>query len=417
MDRKLRNRILLYLALAGVLAYVLVEMSGRKPLARVATATVGRENLVSSLSSNGKVEPIEPFAMRARLDTFVRIVAAKEGQALKKGQLLLELDVKDAAGQLAEARSKLARAQDDLRAAKSGGRADEAARATGDLAKAEAERDRLQKEHEALLRLAAKQAATQDELAANALSLTRAQAEVSRLTGAKLEFDRSVRLEVERAGLQVQQAQEEVGALVEKVRGGRIAAPVDGILYALPAKTGDFVKTGELLAEMADLKRVRVKVFVDEPELGLLETNVPVKITWDAMPSRSWTGKTEIIPKQVVPRGTRSVGELLCAVNNDKLELLPNTNVNVQINSKERLGVLAVPRGAVKAESGRKYVYLVRKNQLGVGISTLEKKEIRVGIADASNYEVVSGLQEGDLVALPGEVDLKDGMDVSVVTS
>jgi HlyD family secretion protein len=417
MDRKLRNRILLYLALAGVLAYVLVEMSGRKPVAKIAAATVGRENLISSMSSNGKVEPIEPFTMRARLDTFVRNVAAKEGQAVKKGQVLLELDVKDAAGQLAEAKSKQARAHDDLRAAKSGGRADEAARATGDLARAQAERDRLQKEHDALLRLAAKQAATQDEVLANDLALTKAQGELARLAGAKQEFDREVRLAVERAGLQVQQAQEEVGALEEKVREGRITAPVDGILYALPAKTGDFVKTGDLLAEMADLKRVRVKVFVDEPELGMLETNVPVKITWDAMPSKSWTGKTEIIPKQVVPRGTRSVGELLCAVNNDKLELLPNTNVNVQINSRERLGVLSVPRGAVKAEAGRKYVYVVKKNQLGVGISTLEKKEIRVGIADATNYEVVSGLQEGDLVALPGDVDLKDGMDVSVVTS
>jgi hypothetical protein len=56
-------------------------------------------------------------------------------------------------------------------------------------------------------------------------------------------------------------------------------------------------------------------------------------------------------------------------------------------------------------------------NQLGVGKSTLEKREIHVGIADASNYEVVSGLQEGELVALPGDVDLRDGMDVIVVST
>jgi multidrug efflux pump subunit AcrA (membrane-fusion protein) len=52
-----------------------------------------------------------------------------------------------------------------------------------------------------------------------------------------------------------------------------------------------------------------------------------------------------------------------------------------------------------------------------VGKSTLEKREIHVGIADATNYEVVSGLQEGELVALPGDVDLRDGMDVIVVTT
>jgi HlyD family secretion protein len=417
MDRRLRNRILLYLLAAGVLAFVMVELSGRKPVAKISAVSPMRENLVSSISSNGKVEPIEPFVMRAKLDTFVEKVHATEGQTVKKGQLLLELNVKDVAAQSAEARSKLLRAQDDLRAAKSGGRTDEAARVAGDLAKMQAERDRLQKNHTALQRLIAEQAATQDELAANDLALTRAQAEVTRLLAAKQEFDRSVRLDTERATLQVQQLQYEVGALEDKVRNGWIAAPASGTLYSLPVKAGDFVKTGDLLAEMADLHKVRVRAFIDEPELGALEENEPVKITWDALPNKTWAGKTEVIPKQVVPRGTRSVGELLCAVNNDKLELLPNINVNVRINSKERLGVLSVPRGAVEAEGARRYVFVVKRNQLSVGKSTLEKREIHVGIADATNYEVISGLQEGEMVALPGDVDLRDGMDVIVVAT
>src|SRR6266436_5139487 len=248
MDRKLRNRILLYLVLAGGLAYVLVELSGRKPVPKVSVVEPTRENLVSSISSNGKVEPIAPYVMRAQLDTFVEKVRATEGQPVKKGQVILELDVKDAAARLAEAKAKLLKAEDDLRSANAGGKIDEAARVAGDLAKAEARRDRLQK-------------------------------------------------------------------------------------------------------------------------------------------------------------------------NNDVLQRLPNINVNVRINSRERLGVLSVPRGAVEADGGRRYVFVVKKNQLGVGKSTLEKREIHVGIADATNYEVVSGLQEGELVALPGDVDLRDGMTVIVVST
>src|SRR6266436_7380121 len=424
MDRRLRNRILLYLALAGVLAYVLVGLSGRKPVPKISAVTPVRENLVSSISSNGKVEPISPYVMRAQLDTFVEKVRATEGQTVKKGQVILELDVKDAAARLAEAKAKLLKAEDDLRAAKTGGKIDEAAKVTGDLAKAQAERDRFQKNNEVLQRLIAQQAATQDELAANDLSLIKAQAEVTRLSAAKQEFDRNVKLDTGQTMLRVQQIQDDVAVLEEKVRQGRITAPADGTLYSLgrsadstPLKAGDYVKLGDLLAEMADLHKVRVRAFIDEPELGALEANEPVKITWDALPSRSWMGKTEIIPKQVVPHGTRSVGELLCAVSNDKLELLPNISVNVRINSRERIGVLAVPRGAVAAEGGRRYVFVVRRSQLGVGKSTLEKREIHVGIADATNYEVVSGLQEGDLVALPGDVDLRDGMTVIVITT
>jgi HlyD family secretion protein len=417
MDRRLRNRILLFLLVAGVLVFVLIELSGRKPVPKISAVTPMRENLISSISSNGKVEPIEPFVMRAQLDTFVEKVHAKEGQPVKKGQLLLELNVKDATAQLSEAQAKLLRAQDDLRAAKAGGRADAAAQAAGDLAKMQAERDRLQKNHDALVRLIAQQAATQEELSANDLALMKAQAEVTRLAAVKQEFDRGVNLDASRAALQVQQAQNEVAALEDKTRNGRITAPADGTLYSLPVKAGDYVKLGDLLAEMADLHKIRVRAFIDEPELGALEPNEPVKITWDALPSRSWVGKTEIMPKQVVARGARSVGELLCAVNNDKLELLPNTNVNVRINSRERLGVLAVPRGAVEAQGGRRYVFVVKEKQLGVGKSTLEKREIHVGIADATSYEVISGLQEGEMVALPGDVDLRDGMDVIVVNT
>ena len=417
MDRRLRNRILLYLLLAGALAYVLVGLSGRKPVPKISAVTPMRENLVSSISSNGKVEPISPYVMRAQLDTFVEKVRATEGQTVKRGRVILELDVKDVAAKLSEAKGKLLRAQEDLRAARAGGRTDDAARVAGDLAKAQAERDRLQKNHEGLQRLIKQQAATQDELAANDLALTKAQAEVTRLAAAKQEFDRSVKLDTDQAGLHVQQIENEVAALDEKVRQGRITAPADGTLYSLPVKAGDYVKLGDLLAEMADLHKVRVRAFIDEPELGALEENEPVKITWDALPSKTWVGKTEIIPKQVVPHQNRSVGELLCAVNNDKLELLPNINVNVRINSRERIGVLSVPRGAVAAEGGKRYVFVVKRNQLSVNKSILEKREIHVGIADATNYEVVSGLQEGELVALPGDVDLRDGMTVTVITT
>ncbi|MCU1240622.1 MAG: hypothetical protein JWO71_1348 [Candidatus Acidoferrum typicum] len=417
MDRRLRNRILIFLVLAAVVAFALVRLSGRQPVAKISAVSPIRENVVSSISSNGKVEPIAPFIVRAQLDTFIERISAVEGQAVKKGQLLLELNVKDAAAQLADARSKLLRAEDDLGAAQAGGRSDETAKTEGQLAAAIALRDRLQRNHDSLERLIAQQAATKDELAINDLDLAKAEAQVKQLTAVKQEFVHGVKLDANRTSLQVQQLRSLVAALEEKVRDGRIAAPADGTLYSLPAKPGDYVKVGDLLAEMADLHKVRVRAFIDEPELGGLEPGEPVRITWDALPNRTWMGKTQVIPKQVVARGARSVGELLCEVNNDKLELLPNINVSVRINSHERINVLTVPRGTVEAEGGQRFVFVVLRNALGVGKATLQKREIRVGIADATNYEVLSGLQEGEMVALPGDVDLKDGMPVRIVNT
>ena len=408
---------MMFLVLALIVIVALVWLTGRQPVAKISAVTPVQGNLVSSISSNGKVEPIGPFVMRAQLDTFVEKISAVEGQQVKKGQLLLELNVKDAAAQLAEARSKLLRAEDDLRAAKAGGRSDDAARTEGALATAVALRDRLQRNHDALERLIAQQAATKEELAANDLELAKARAQVTQLAAAKQEFERGVKLDANRASLQVEQLRSEVAALEEKVRGGRIVAPENGTLYSLPVRAGEYVKVGELLGEMADLHKVRVRAFIDEPELGGLEPGEQVRITWDALPNRTWMGKTQVIPKQVVQRQARSVGELLCEVNNDKLELLPNINVNVRINSRERIGVLTVPRGAVEAENGRRFVFVVLRNALGVGKARLEKREIHVGIADATNYEVTGGLSEGEMVALPGDVDLKDGMAVKIVNT
>ena len=415
MERSLRNRILIFLALAAIVAYLLIHFSGRQPVAKVAVVTPAREDLVAAISSNGKVEAISPSVMRAQIATFVEKVYVPEGQSVKKGQRILDLDVKDAAVQLAEARAKLLKAQDDLRQARSGGRKDDAARLSGDLAKAQAQRDRLARENEALKRLVAQQAATKEELAANELELARAQAELDRTSAAKQEFDRQVKQDAERLALLVDQLSNAAASLEEKVRTGHITAPGDGTVYSLPVKTGNYVNVGDLLAEMADLREVRVRAFVDEPDLGALEPNQPVTITWDALPNRTWHGHTEVIPKQVVPRATRSVGELLCSVNNEKVELLPNVNVSVRIVAKERHNVLAVPRGAVQIQGGNRFVFVVKDNGLSVTQKKLEKRLVVVGIASATSFEILSGLQEGEVVALPGDADLKDGMPVQVV--
>src|ERR1700676_98744 len=120
MDKKLRNRTLLFLLLAGIVAFVLIKVSGRQPVAKISAVKPVRQNIVSSITSNGKVEPIAPFSIRAQLDTFVEKVSVSEGQNVTKRQLLLGLNVQDASSQLSAARARLLRAEDDLRSAKAG---------------------------------------------------------------------------------------------------------------------------------------------------------------------------------------------------------------------------------------------------------------------------------------------------------
>jgi multidrug efflux pump subunit AcrA (membrane-fusion protein) len=79
------------------------------------------------------------------------------------------------------------------------------------------------------------------------------------------------------------------------------------------------------------------------------------------------------------------------------------------------MNALTVPRSAVESDGGKRYVFVVKDAGLNVGKNSLEKRAIIVGIADTANYEVIAGLSSGEMVALPGDFDLRDGMLVKVV--
>jgi HlyD family secretion protein len=405
MTSALGRRLWILVGGALVLTALLVFLSGRGSTARVAVADVARENLSSVVSTNGKVEPVMPRSFRAGYPTFVERVYAVEGQQVKRGQKLFALDDTEVQADLAQARADLATQQEALSVAKAGGHASQLAKAAADLEKAQASRDQLHRDNEMLTKLVAEKAATSEELQQNRLQLTQAEADVQSFEKAKQTLEQQAKLDEGRVALLLEHARVTVRDLEERLESAHGTAPFDGTLYSLPIRQGDFVKAGDLLGELADLHKVRIRAFIDEPELGQIDVNQSVEIHWDAHPDRVWNGRTEVLPKQVVTRGTRSVGELLCSVTNDRLDLLPNTTVDVRIHISERPAAIVVPRGAVYIEGDRRYVFRVEDNRL-------HRRFIKVGIADPTKIEVLSGLSEGDVVALPGEASLKENLRI-----
>ena len=173
MNRKL----ILGILGVAVLAVVLPRYFGRGTKPEVTVLAVGRENLSAMISSNGKVEPLEPQIFRAPFDGFVSRVLAVEGRAEKRGELLLEMETAETAAALARAKEELVAAEEALRAARAGGAVAEVAQMEKDVRANVAELVRLRSEQQALARLLAKQAATQDELDRSKLELERAEAQ------------------------------------------------------------------------------------------------------------------------------------------------------------------------------------------------------------------------------------------------
>ena len=399
----IRNILLGVAAVVAAIVAAAVILGSRGP--RVPVVTVSRQNLSASISSNGKVEPISPYTARAGFPTFVQKIMAKEGHKVHRGQLILILENADMRAQLAQARANVLAAQTDLQNAKAGGPPDQVAQLKADLQSARMQVKNLETSVGQLKKLVNEQAATNQELIQAQENLSKARGTLQTLEAKQQDLQARETQLIEGAQLRLNQAQNLVQSLEAKVVSASVVSPIDGTLYSLPVKLGDFVQTGQVLAEMADLRRVRVRAFVDEPDLGSLAVGQEVDVTWDGKPGKIWRGKTEQLPQQVIARGMRSVGDVLCSIDNSEGDLLPNTNVDVQILVHAQRNVLAVPRAAVNEQDGQHYVYLVRGDRVG-------RRDITVGIASSSMYQVLSGLSSGDVVAEPADQTLRNGAKI-----
>jgi len=408
MKRNSGKSTTIVLILLGLVAlvFLLAARGGRDRPTTVSTTHAVRQNLSSWIPTNGKVEPVELHIIQSQLTTFIETVPVKEGQTVGRGQILMTLDAKDLASDLAHMREQLVAAEDERKTAVGGGSPDEIAQLKSDLAKTNSEIDRLRRERDSLDRLYSRQAATRQEVEQTKTALEKAEADKRLIEEKRNAIMQRSKSQAERASLRIEEARASIRSLEEKLKSAQVTAPVSGTLYSLSARAGTYVHTGDSLAELADLTRVRVRVFVDEPELGSLEQHQPVEISWEALPNRAWTGEVEQLPKAVVARGSRNVGEVLCSVGNEQAELLPNTNVSVRIRTGERENALTISRAAVRTEGGGHHVLLVDSGRL-------RRQDVKVGISNATDYEILSGLAENDLVALPGTTELRDGMAVS----
>jgi HlyD family secretion protein len=371
----------------------------------VTVADVVRKDLSTWVSSNGRVEPVDPQLVVARMDTFVRSVSVTEGAAVVAGQPLITLDDADLRAQLARAREEYVAAQEQVRASTTDGGARELDRIEADLRRTDAELAKLRADRSSLERLVDRQAATRDELKQATVALEQAEAERDFLARRRADLQQRAGSESQRAALKAEQARQTIVTLEEQLRSTQVVAAAATTVYRLTVRRGEHVHVGDTLAELADLGQVRVRAFVDEPELGSIVSGQQVLIMWDALPGRSWAGRTTQVPAAVVPRGGRSVGEVLCSVDNRDRRLLPNINVDVRVRTSSRPSALVVPRTAVRGSGRTRYVFVVKD-------SRLQQQTVSLGIASTSDYEVLDGLSEGDRVALSIGGEARDGMAV-----
>ena len=370
---------------------VLAAVWRRDDSVPVRTAVVEQTSIRSLISTNGKIEPVNNFEAHAPAATSVRRVLVKEGDFVKQGQLLLELDDADARAQAARAQTQIKAAQADLSAVERGGSQEEVLNLDAQLVKARTDRDFAQRNLDALKRLEPQGAASAGEVQEAENGLARADAQLTLLQ--QKQTKRYSKPEVARVEALRTEAQATYDAAQEVVAKSNVRAPFGGIVYSLPVKPGGFVSAGDLLLQVADLRKVLVRAFVDEPDVGRLTLGNPIEITWDAIPGRVWQAQVTAIPSTVRLHGARNVGETTCIVENKDLKLLPNVNVGVTIVAAAHDNVLVVPREAVRMDDTRPYVLQVVGHEL-------KRRDVETSLSNLTQVEVTRGLSARDIIAI-----------------
>jgi len=378
-----------------------------KVTVRVAHASY--QNLLSTISTNGKVEPVEDFQAHSLAGGTVQKVYVVEGQQVHKNDLLMSMNADDARSRVAQANEQVKAAQLALQSLQGGGTTSEQIGLKSDMSTARAQVQQAQRDLAATQQLQQTGAASADEVTSAQQRLQTARNTLLALN--QRQHSGYTPLDLAHAQAALGEAQAAYAAAVANMQSVEVRAPFDGTVYSVTVRAYDYVTPGDDMIEMADLSHLRVRAYFDEPEIGSLASGQSVKIVWDAKPSLVWHGNIVQVPDTVITYGTRTVGEVLISVDEDADgQLLPNTNVTATVTTLARQNVLAIPREALHTDGTANFVYVVSG-------SSLQKRAVEVGGVNLTQVEITGGLNDGDTVALSatGSQPMSDGMHVDTI--
>ena len=314
----------------------------------------------------------------------------------KDQPLVVELDTRVASADLSKAQAAIQEAKAQEQVLTQGGRIAERQQIDSDLARARLDLEAAEKSYQALDRLVAKQAATRQELDSARQLVEQLQLKIQSLEKSRAALVTGIDKEIAKARLEEAPVRR-VGKRKPMSISSILRAPLDGTVYDFDLKQGSYVNPGDPIAKVGKLDRVRVTVYVDEPDLGKVHEGELVIITWDPKPGHQWKGKVDKLPTQIVPLGTRQVGEVGCIIENPDRDLLPNANINADIQATVVENALAIPKEAIRRQGSETGVLLLQGDRV-------VWRKVSLGISKL--YQVarmLSGLSDGDAGALPSE--------------
>jgi HlyD family secretion protein len=447
--------VLLFIA-AGVVASVRYN---RRGVVTVQTGKVLREDLAAVVTSSGEIKPRNYINIGAEFAGQLTDILVKEGDNVRKGQLVARIDETQSAADVAAQKAALNSAEADASASEAGYKAGDdnitALQATLERTKADLERyDEDFKRGQELFKqgLIAKQDFEQRKAAYQGQQAAVAEAE-SRIVQARAQL---AQLKAQLAGSQRKIAQNEanLNRVNDILKKHNVIAPIDGLVTYLPVRMGETVVPGvqnsaaSTIMTIADMSIVTAEVKVDESDIVNIKLDQPAEISVDAIPNKTFTGHVIEIGNTAILRSTGLAAsqsttssqeakdfKVVVAMDNPPDEIRPGLSATAKITTATRKNALAIPIQALtvrtkgdldtnpnKPVNPDPATVKANKEEItGVFVVTAANKgefrKVDTGISGATDTEVLAGLKEGEqIVTGPYQVirTIKNGAIVKV---
>lgn len=387
---------LLYLRSAGKAVEVRTDHARRQIIELTVTAT-----------ATGTVKSDTEVKVTAQRVGRISRIGVVEGDIVRKGDIIAELDPAEVRINLKRTRASLERARavyEELAASLKALEAEVEAAIDRTASRYEDARRRFEKFRDLhdkgfISKLEFDSVKTEYEVA-------EAEHESALAGRAKVEARNS---EMEAQAAAIKEAEEAVKLAQLDYEYSFLKAPIEGVVTSVPVKLGETMGEGSLVAELIATESLYVEAFVDEADIDRVKLGQEVYVTMDAYPGRDLKGKVYMISPVVLgERHETRTFEVRTRVQDEGVELKPGMSADIEIIVGRAEDTLSVPSQAVIERNGEHYVYVKEDSRARL-------RKVETGLFNWTLTEITGGLEESEEVITSPDVEgLEDGAKVRV---
>ena len=383
--------VVIVIAGGGVVA---VRSMGSSPeISSEKLAKVERGDLAKSVVATGKIEPLTKVEVKSKASGLVKSVLVDYGQAVRRGQILAELDKEQLHAQLREQKAALQASQAALASAQASVERGKVDAANPDLPFLKSNLDRSQ--------------SLFDRGIISRTDLENAEKAYQIALNKQLSAERGVtvtRADVERARAEVARAQAGLERAEEDLRNSTIVSPMDGVVLSRDVEPGDAVSSilvlgsqATLVFTLGDTSQLYVKGKVDEADIGKVYEGQPSRITVESHKDKAFSGVVDKISPLGAEKDNVTTFEVRVTITENADVLRANMTANAEIILEEKKGLLLIPESAVIYDKERNSSVEIPDAASETG---KRKVPVKLGLSNGVKTEVLEGLEEGQQIVL-----------------